>query len=212
VCVNYAQDEARANRVVDGIRAEGGMAIAVRADVGSDDDVVAMFRRVDAELGALAALVNNAGISGPHSRVDAIRLGDIARMFATNVFGTLLCSREAIRRMSFAHGGKGGSIVNLSSASSRLGGAGRNVHYSASKGAINSMTVGMARGRGGGIRVNAVSPGVIDTESQPPDAPLKSAHAANAARGASRRVANVLWLASEGASYVTGAIPTFQAR
>ena len=209
VCVNYAHDEERANRVVDGIRGEGGTAIAIRADVGNDDDVVAMFGRVDAELGMLAVLVNNAGISVPHSRVDALQLDDIKRMFETNVYGTFLCSREAIKRMSRLHGGSGGSIVNLSSAASRLGGAGRNVHYSASKGAINSMTIGMAREVAAeGIRVNVVSPGVIDTESQPPGRvaalgptlPMQRA-------GRPDEVANtVLWLASEEASYVTGAI------
>ena len=209
VCVNYAHDEERANRVVDGIRGEGGTAIAIRADVGNDDDVVAMFGRVDAELGMLAVLVNNAGISVPHSRVDALQLDDIKRMFETNVYGTFLCSREAIKRMSRLHGGSGGSIVNLSSAASRLGGAGRNVHYSASKGAINSMTIGMAREVAAeGIRVNVVSPGVVDTESQPPGRvaalgptlPMQRA-------GRPDEVANtVLWLASEEASYVTGAI------
>lgn len=209
VCVNYAQDEERANRVVAGIRAQGGKAIAIRADVSDDADVVAMFGRIDIELGTLGVLVNNAGISGPHSRVDSIELGNIRRMFETNVYGTLLCSREAIRRMSLTHGGIGGSIVNLSSAASRLGGAGRNVHYSASKGAINSLTVGLAREVAAeGIRVNAVSPGVIDTESQEPGRvaaigptlPMQRA-------GRADEVANaVLWLASDEASYVTGTI------
>jgi NAD(P)-dependent dehydrogenase (short-subunit alcohol dehydrogenase family) len=207
--VNYAQDAAGANRIVDGIRGDGGTAIAIRADVGSDADVVAMFERVDAELGTLDVLVNNAGISGPHSRVDALRLSDIRRMFETNVYGMLLCSREAIRRMSHAHGGRGGCIVNFSSASSRLGGAGRNVHYSASKGAVNSLTVGMAREVAAeGIRVNAVSPGVIDTESQDrarladisPTLPMQRP-------GRPEEVANtVLWLVSDEASYVTGTI------
>jgi NAD(P)-dependent dehydrogenase (short-subunit alcohol dehydrogenase family) len=209
VGVNYAQDEERANRVVADIRADGGTAIAIRADVGSEVDVVAMFERVDAELGTLGVLVNNAGISGPHSRVDALRLDDIKRMFETNVYGSLLCSREAIRRMSTARGGAGGSIVNFSSASSRLGGAGRNVHYSASKGAVNSMTIGMAREVAAeGIRVNAVSPGVIDTESQErsriaeisPTLPMKRP-------GRPEEVANtVLWLVSDEASYITGAV------
>jgi NAD(P)-dependent dehydrogenase (short-subunit alcohol dehydrogenase family) len=209
VGVNYAQDEARANRVVAGICAAGGKAIAIRADVGSEAHVVAMFERVDAELGTLGVLVNNAGISGPHSRVDALRLDDIKRMFETNVYGSLLCSREAIRRMSTARGGAGGSIVNFSSASSRLGGAGRNVHYSASKGAVNSMTIGMAREVAAeGIRVNAVSPGVIDTESQErsriaeisPTLPMKRP-------GRPEEVANtVLWLVSDEASYVTGVV------
>jgi NAD(P)-dependent dehydrogenase (short-subunit alcohol dehydrogenase family) len=209
VGVNYSQDQERADRVVAGIRAKGGNAIAIRADVRSDADVVAMFERVDAELGTLSVLVNNAGISGPHSRVDALKRDDIKRMFETNVYGTFLCSREAIRRMSYAYGGAGGSIVHFSSASSRLGGAGRNVHYSASKGAVNSMTIGMAREVAAeGIRVNAVSPGVIDTESQERGRiaeisgtlPMKRA-------GRPEEVANtVLWLVSDEASYVTGAI------
>jgi NAD(P)-dependent dehydrogenase (short-subunit alcohol dehydrogenase family) len=209
VCINYSQDEERANSVVAGIRAEGGSAIAIRADVGSDADVVAMFERIDAELGTLGVLVNNAGISGPHSRVDALKLSDIKRMFETNVYGTLLCSREAIKRMSSAHGGAGGSIVNFSSASSRLGGAGRNVHYSASKGAVNSMTIGMAREVAAeGIRVNAVSPGVIDTESQERGRIAEISGTLPMKRpGRPEEVANtVLWLVSDEASYVTGAI------
>ncbi len=209
VGVNYSRDEERANGIVSGIRAGGGKAIAIRADVASDAEVTAMFERVGAELGPLGVLVNNAGIAGPNFRVESLRIDDVRRMFETNVYGSFLCSKEAIRRMSFAHGGAGGSIVNLSSASSRLGGAGRNVHYSASKGAVNSMTVGMAREVAAeGIRVNAVSPGVIDTESQEPGRvaeigptlPMKRA-------GRPEEVANtVLWLASDEASYVTGAI------
>jgi NAD(P)-dependent dehydrogenase (short-subunit alcohol dehydrogenase family) len=209
VAVNYSRDEERANRVVSGIRDGGGKAIAVRADVASEADVAAMFERVDVELGTLGVLINNAGIAGPNFRVESLRIGDVRRMFETNVYGSFLCAKEAIRRMSYAHGGAGGSIVNLSSASSRLGGAGRNVHYSASKGAVNSMTVGMAREVAAeGIRVNAVSPGVIDTESQEPGRvaeigptlPMKRA-------GRPEEVANtVLWLASDEASYVTGAI------
>jgi NAD(P)-dependent dehydrogenase (short-subunit alcohol dehydrogenase family) len=209
VGVNYLRDEDGAKRIVADVRAEGGKAIAIRADVGNDADVVRMFERVDTELGTLSALVNNAGISGPHSRVDALQLDDIRRMFETNVYGSLLCAREAILRMSSLRGGAGGSIVNFSSASSRLGGAGRNVHYSASKGAINSMTIGMAREVASeGIRVNAVSPGVIDTESQErsriaeisPTLPMKRP-------GRPEEVANtVLWLVSDEASYVTGAI------
>lgn len=209
VCVNYAQDEESAHRVVAEIRAQGGEAIAIRADVGNDDDVVAMFKRVDAELGALAVLVNNAGIARPLSRVDSLQLHDIKRMFETNVYGTFLCSREAIRRMSHSHGGGGGAIVNLSSVASRLGGAGRNVHYAASKGAINSMTIGMAREVAAeGIRVNAVSPGMIDTESQDRKRMAELTDTLPMRRpGRPEEVANtVLWLVSEEASYVTGAI------
>ncbi len=209
VGVNYAHDARRADDIVAGIRARGGKAIAIRADVGSDTEVAAMFRQVDDEFGRIDVLVNNAGISGPHSRVDSLELADIRRMFETNVYGMLLCSREAIRRMSSAHGGRGGSIVNLSSAASRLGGPGRNVHYAASKGAVNSLTLGTAREVAAeGIRVNAVSPGVIDTESQPPGRVAEMAPTLPMGRaGLPDEVANtVLWLASDEASYVNGAI------
>ena len=209
VAVNYAHDAQRAEGIVTGIRARGGRAIAIRADVGSDTEVEAMFRQVDAEFGGIDALVNNAGIAGPHSRVDSLQLADIRRMFETNVYGTFLCSREAIRRMSQAHGGRGGSIVNLSSAASRLGGPGRNVHYAASKGAVNSLTLGMAREVAAeGIRVNVVSPGVIDTESQPPGRVAEMAPTLPMRRaGLPEEVANTgLWLASDEASYVNGAI------
>ena len=207
VCVNYANDEERAERVVAEIRAAGGKAIAMRADVGNDDDVVALFKRVDAELGVLDVLVNNAGIARPVSRIDALQIADIKRMFETNVYGTLLCSREAIRRMSTIHGGAGVVIVNFSSVASRLGAPGRNVHYAASKGAIDAMTLGMAREVAAeGIRVNAVSPGMIDTESQD-RARIATVQDTVPMRrpGRPEEVANaVLWLASDEASYVTG--------
>ena len=207
VCVNYAHDAARAEEVVRAIRVDGGEAIAVGADVADERAVASLFERVDAELGALRALVNNAGISGPHARVDALTMDNVRRLFDVNVFGTLLCSREAIRRMSQRHGGSGGAIVNVSSAASRLGGAGRNVHYAASKGAVNSMTVGMAREVGAeGVRVNVVSPGVIDTESQPPGRVAEIGPTLPMARaGQPDEVAHaVLWLASDEASYVNG--------
>ena len=209
VCVNYAHDEERAQRVVAELRARGGNAIAVRADIGSDTGVVALFERVDRELGRLRVLVNNAGISGPPSRVDALELGHIRRMFETNVYGALLCAREAIRRMSHRNGGSGGAIINMSAVAARLGGAGRNVHYAASKGAINSLTLGMAREVAGeGIRVNAVCPGVIDTESQEPGRVATLGPTLPMGRaGQPDEVAHaVLWLASDAASYVTGAI------
>lgn len=209
VCVNYARDSAVAGQVVSDILAAGGEAIAMQADIGDESHVLAMFDRIDRELGPLDVLVNNAGISGPHSRVDSLRLPDIRRMFETNVFGMLLCSREAILRMSSKRTGRGGAIVNLSSASSRLGGAGRNVHYSASKGAVNSMTIGMAREVADeGIRVNVVSPGVIDTESQDRQRLADIASTLPMRRpGLPEEVAKtVLWLASDEASYITGAI------
>ena len=209
VCLNYARDEARAEGVASGLRDAGGNAIAMRADVASDADVTALFARVDAELGSVAVLVNNAGISGPNTRVDALEMSNLTRMFETNVYGMFLCSREAIRRMSTVHGGTGGVIVNLSSAASRLGGAGRNVHYAASKGAVNSLTVGLAREVAAeGIRVNAVSPGVIDTESQEPGrvAAIAPTLPMRRAGRAAEVATTVLWLASDEASYVTGAI------
>jgi NAD(P)-dependent dehydrogenase (short-subunit alcohol dehydrogenase family) len=210
VCISCRLDIDRANAVANAVRAAGRRALVVQADVGNDADVTRMFEQVDRELGRLDVLVNNAGISGGRTgRVDALDGDEVMRMMASNVAGPLLCSREAIRRMSTLYGGKGGSIINLSSAAGRLGGAGRNVHYAASKGAVNVMTVGLAREVAGeGIRVNAVAPGLIDTESQEPAAwrpvgptvPMKRA-------GRPEEVAQtVLWLASDEASYVTGAL------
>jgi len=210
VCISCRLDIDRANAVANAVRAAGRRALVVQADVGNDADVTRMFEQVDRELGRLDVLVNNAGISGGRTgRVDALDGDEVMRMMATNVAGPLLCSREAIRRMSTLYGGKGGSIINLSSAAGRLGGAGRNVHYAASKGAVNVMTLGLAREVAGeGIRVNAVAPGLIDTESQEPGrvaqvgptVPMKRA-------GRPEEVAQtVLWLASDEASYVTGAL------
>ena len=209
VCVNYAHDAARAEGVVAAILAEGGTALAMQADVADEAAVARMFDRVEAELGPLRALVNNAGIAGPHARVEALTLDNIRRMFETNVFGAFLCAREAIKRMSTSHGGRGGAIVNLSSAAARLGGPGRNVHYSASKGAINSMTLGMGRELAAeGIRVNAVSPGIIDTESQPPGRVAEVGPTVPIGRaGQPDEVAKtVMWLVSDEASYVVGTV------
>jgi NAD(P)-dependent dehydrogenase (short-subunit alcohol dehydrogenase family) len=209
ICINYATNAEAAEAVVARIRTAGGRAFAHQANVGDESAVVGMFDEIARRVGYLDVLVNNAGLTGPYSRVTEMHISDVRRLFETNVYGTLLCSREAIRRMSVRAGGRGGSIVNISSASSRLGGAGRNVHYSASKGAINSMSLGLAREvASDGIRVNVVSPGVIDTESQDRkrladivnSIPMKRA-------GRPEEVAQcVLWLASQDASYVTGAV------
>ena len=209
VCVNYSKGAAAADAVVGRIRAAGGSAFAHGADVGNEAAVQAMFDEVLRTFGSVDVLVNNAGLTGPYGRVTQIPFERVQRLFETNVYGTYLCCRAAIAHMSVRGGGRGGSIVNISSASSRLGGAGRNVHYSASKGAINSMSQGLAREvADDGIRVNVVSPGVIDTESQDRQRladvvgsiPMKRA-------GRPEEVAQcVLWLASDNASYVTGAV------
>jgi NAD(P)-dependent dehydrogenase (short-subunit alcohol dehydrogenase family) len=209
VCVNYLNGRERAEQVVEAIRAAGRRAIAVRADVAREADVEALFKTVDAELGPVDVLVNNAGWGGKHGRVDALTNDEIKALFELNVNGTMLCSREAIRRMSTLYSGIGGSIVNLSSAAARLGAAGRNVYYAASKGAINALTNGLAREVAAeGIRVNAVSPGVIDTDSQSPGRVAEMAPTLPMRRaGQAEEVANaVLWLASDEASYVTGTI------
>jgi NAD(P)-dependent dehydrogenase (short-subunit alcohol dehydrogenase family) len=209
VCVNYRENAGAAEKLVGRIQSRGGRALAVRADVAIERDVVDMFQRVDEAFGPVTALVNNAGIIGGESRVDAITAAAVQTTFAINVLGTFLCSREAIRRMSQKHGGAGGAIVNISSAAARLGGAGRTVHYAASKGAINSMTFGLANELAQeGVRVNAVSPGVIDTEIQNPQRfaaivptlPMKRAGSADEVAAA------VLWLLSPEASYVSGTI------
>ena len=209
VCITYRQDAASANAVAATIRAAGRRALAVQADVGSDSDVARLFERVDRELGTLSALVNNAGTSGAKGRVDALTGPEIMTLFATNVGGTLLCAREAIRRMSTRYGGAGGGIVNLSSVAARLGAAGRNVHYAASKGAINCLTVGLAREVGAeGIRVNAVIPGTMDTASQEPGRVAAIAPTIPMQRGgrADEVAEAVLWLLSDAASYVTGTL------
>src|SRR5262245_28554292 len=145
VCVNYRANEAAAQSVVADIERDGGKAVAVRADVASDSDVVRLFETVDRELGVITALVNNAGMLETQMKVEGMRSERIQRVFATNVIGAFSCAREAILRMSTARGGKGGAIVNLSSAAARLGGAGEYVDYAASKGAVDTMTIGLAK-------------------------------------------------------------------
>ncbi len=215
VAVNYARDAAAADAVVAAIVAEGGRALAIRADVGRDDEVTAMFSRIDAELPPLAGLVNNAGVVDQPSRVEAMSVERLQRMFAINVFGSFYCAREAIRRMSMkaARPGQGGAIVNLSSAAAKLGAGGQYVDYAAAKGAIESFTIGLAKEVAAeGIRVNAVRPGIIETDIHAsggtPDRvrqmlPLLPMQRA----GSAAEVAEaIVWLLSDGSSYTTGSI------
>jgi len=209
VCINYSTDRERAQDIAGQVERAGRRAMIHRADVSQEDEVGDMFKAIDDTLGRLTVLVNNAGISGGSTRVDQLSAHDIDRVFGINVRGTFLCCKEALLRMSTRQGGNGGSIVNFSSAAARLGAAGRNVHYAASKAAINTLTFGLAQEVANeGVRVNAISPGMIDTEMQDPvrlanmldTLPMKRA-------GTVEEVANaVLWLASEEASYVSGTI------
>jgi NAD(P)-dependent dehydrogenase (short-subunit alcohol dehydrogenase family) len=164
VCVNYRQNAPAAEAVVREIQASGGKAVAIAADVAVESEVVRLFEQIDNTLGPLTALVNNAGIIEKQMRLDEMTIGRLNRIFATNVTGAFLCAREAVRRMSTRHGGTGGAIVNVSSMASQLGGPGEYVDYAASKSAIDTMTIGLAREVATeGIRVNAVRPGVIYT-------------------------------------------------
>ena len=213
VCVNFVRNRAAADAVVDAIRLAGGQAMAVAGDVALEDDVVRMFAAVDQAYGPLTALVNNAGILERQSRVDRMDAARLNRMFATNVTGSFLCAREAVRRMSTAHGGAGGAIVNLSSGAARLGAPGEYVDYAASKGAIDTFTIGLAKEVAAeGIRVNAVRPGVIYTEIHAsggePGRPDRVKDAIPMKRsGQAIEVANaILWLLSDEASYTTGAV------
>ncbi len=209
VAVNYQSNRPRAEAVVDEIENMGGKAIAYQADVADQQAVGVLFAAIDRDFGRLTGLVNSAGILGPRGRIDQVDAAGLATLFAINVTGTLICCREAIRRMSRSHGGAGGAIVNLSSAAARLGGAGETVPYAASKGAIDSLTFGLAQEVAAeGIRLNAVSPGVIDTEIQPPgrverfgpSLPMKRA-------GRAEEVATaILYLLSDEASYVSGTV------
>lgn len=210
VAVNYTSNEAAAKDVVGRIRADGGKAIAVQADVADEAQVLAMFAQVDSQLGRLTALVNNAGVVDRASRVDEMSVARLKRMFDINVLGSFVCAREAVRRMSTRHGGSGGAIVNVSSAAARLGAAGQYVDYAAAKGAIDTFTLGLAREVAGeGIRVNAVRPGLIETDIHAsggiPDRVQQLAHQVPMQRGGSaEEVAQaIVWLLSPEASYTT---------
>jgi NAD(P)-dependent dehydrogenase (short-subunit alcohol dehydrogenase family) len=213
VVVNFAANETAAARVVDQLAALGSKAIAIRGDVSSENDVLQLFEAAERALGPLRALVNNAGVTGGFARVDNVTSAAIARVLAVNVAGTILCAREAVKRMSTRHGGRGGAIVNITSLITRIGGAGEWVHYAASKGAVNTFTIGLAREVAAeGIRVNAVAPGLIDTslhadngapdriERMTPSIPMQRPGTAEEA------AAGVVWLLSDAASYVNGAI------
>ena len=208
VCISYTRNREAAETLARQIKA-----IAVQGDVAAEADVVRLFKTVDEKLGRVSALVNNAGIVDLRSRVEDMSAARIQRMLAVNVTGSFLCAREAVKRMSTRHGGKGGAIVNLSSAAARIGGPGDYVDYAASKGAIDTFTLGLAKEVGGeGIRVNAVRPGVIRTEihatSGDPGRVERIAGATPLGRaGEAEEVARtVLWLLSDEASYITGAI------
>jgi NAD(P)-dependent dehydrogenase (short-subunit alcohol dehydrogenase family) len=212
VAVNFCSGEPQAHRVAQEIITNGGRALAIRADVAREDQIIEMFQRAESELGPIKALVNNAGITGGFARVEDVTADAIERTLAVNVTGAILCAREAVRRMSTKHGGTGGAIVNISSRATSTGAPGEWVHYAASKGAIDSFTIGLAREVAlEGIRVNAVSPGLIETdihasgapgrlERLMPTVPMRRA-------GVPDEVAEaVLWLLSPASSYTTGAI------
>ena len=213
VCVNYRENRAAADEVVADIVTAGGRAIAVQADVSREADILAMFTRVDAELGRLAALVNNTGVNDLQSRLESITAARLDRILATNVKGPFLCAREAVKRMSLRHGGEGGGIVNVSSAAARLGSPGEYVDYAASKGALETMTIGLAKEVAEeGIRVNAVRPGHIYTDihasgGEPGRVDRVKALVPMKRGGQPEEVAAaILWLLSPDASYVTGTI------
>jgi NAD(P)-dependent dehydrogenase (short-subunit alcohol dehydrogenase family) len=213
VAVSYVSNEAAAAKVVEDCVASGARATAVQADLSVEEDVVGLIERAEASLGHIRALVNNAGITGGFARVDSLDAATIAHLFAVNVNGTVLASREAVKRMSTRRGGHGGAIVNLSSIAARTGGSGEWVPYAATKGAVNSFTLGLAREVADeGIRVNAVAPGLIDTElhaaAGQPDRPLRLASGIPMKRpGSAEEVAEaVAWLLSDKASYITGSI------
>ena len=213
VAVNYTQNSLAADEVVRQIRAAGGTAMAVQADVGDEAQIKKMFETVDAKLGRLSALVNNAGVVDMPQRVDEMTVERLDRMFRINITGSFICAREAVRRMSTKHGGSGGVIVNLGSAAARLGSPGQYVDYAAAKGAIDVFTLGLGKEVAAeGIRVNAVRPGLIDTEIHAsgglPNRARELAHLVPMQRpGTAEEVARaIVWLMSDDASYTTGSV------
>jgi len=213
VCVNYRENGEAAASVIEQIASGGGRAIAVQADVGEERDVVRLFEQSTRALGPLSALVNNAGVLETQMRVADVDAARLERIFRVNVTGAFLCAREAVRRLSTARGGSGGAIVNVSSAASRLGSAGEYVDYAASKGAIDTLTIGLAQEVAAeGIRVNAVRPGFIYTDihasgGEPGRVDRVKAFVPMNRGGRPEEVANaILWLLSEDASFTTGAI------
>jgi len=210
VAVNYAANSLAADEVVRAIRATGGHAITVQADVADEAQVLRMFETIDAKLGRLNGLVNNAGVVDVTARLDEMSVARWRRMFDINVIGSMLCAREAVRRMSTRHGGAGGAIVNLSSAASRLGSPGQYLDYAAAKGAIDAFTIGLAKEVAAeGIRVNAVRPGLIETEIHAsgglPDRVRDLQHLVPMQRGgtADEVAQAIVWLLSDAASYTT---------
>ena len=210
VAVNYTANLLAADAVVKQIRDGGGTALALQADVSDESQVLAMFAQVDAKLGRLTGLVNNAGVIDVTARVEDMSVARLQRMFAVNVIGSIVCAREAVRRMSTRHGGSGGSIVNVSSAAARLGAPGQYVDYAAAKGAIDAFTIGLAKEVAAeGIRVNAVRPGLIETEIHAsgglPGRVAQLAHLVPMQRGgtADEVAQSIVWLLSGAASYTT---------
>jgi NAD(P)-dependent dehydrogenase (short-subunit alcohol dehydrogenase family) len=213
VAVHYLRNKETAEALVTEIVSAGGRALAIQADLGHEQDVVRLFDTAARELGPITGLVNSAGVVGGLTRVENVTAAALEDVFRVNVIGTILCCREAIRRISTAHGGSGGSIVNVSSIASRIGGAGEWVHYAASKGAVDTFTLGLAREVAAeGIRVNAVSPGIVATdlhakagaperlERMAPAIPMKRP-------GTPNEIAQtILWLLSDAPAYITGSI------
>ena len=211
VCVNYLKNHQAATDLVNQIEQEGGRAIAVAADVAKESEVKQLFATVDSELGPITALVNNAGILETQTRVDGMDAARLGRVLATNVTGCFICAREAVKRMSTKYGGRGGAIVNVSSGASRLGSPGEYVDYAASKGALDSFTIGLSKEVAAeGIRVNAVRPGFIYTDIHAsggePDRVDRVKQGVPMGRGGhAEEVAHaILWLLSDAASYSTG--------
>lgn len=213
VGVNYRRNSAAAEAVVAEILAAGGRAVALQADVSREDEVVRLFAELDRQLGTITALVNNAGVVEVQTRIDAIDAARLQRVFATNVFGSFLCAREAVKRMSTRYGGRGGAIVNVSSAASRTGSPGEYVDYAATKGAIDTFTLGLGREVATeGIRVNAVRSGMVFTEIHAdggePDRVQRLQSRLPIQRGAQpiEIARSILWLLSAEASYLTAAL------